>query len=591
MEQQQAAPAGTSTAALAKLPHEMLLHVFAHLAPPDLARLSAVSRRVGGIASSLLWTDIELHQRGWHELCDRWRERDELPVPPGDEELAQRRDRCYFPPVPHCGKDGGIKVHETCNRRANGFFWACGEDSRVASRVRTLCTVVSRSVIEGEPGDAEDSTPLLGWGVFAQFTNLERLELHGAWEKPEEDGNADEEGDEMKERFSGWASAPPLPRLRSAVLYGHLPRNLVRYVLRSAPTLERLELGVLDEPRRGLDGDADDDAYWGVEYVPSDAWCYAPRALALHLDEQGVGRDDEGEEEEGGDNQEESDDEGGRESNEALKHLKFPNLKYMHLCKPTECRPSRYSRFQRGIKHSYAAEEGSTRDWELLVRAAAASRRKKEAAVAVVGEEGGGGKEEQPRADAAGGDSESKSEPASALETLVLEHRPVDTIYNRDSATICNRSFMRKWSGGPAEKRVVDGVLAPVFDEGFRDDDYDGYEREGVSVFPRLRRVYLRGMFVGDPVRRPESSRVPERIGAPWRRLGVQWTTCVGQWCLFDTGFDSSGETEWAPWAARWVDYADYDGDADGADNDHYGDDDVTSDDDDDDDDSDGGDD
>lgn len=548
MEQQQTAitvhTAGMATATLANLPHEMLLHIFARLAPPDLARLSVVSQRVGGVAELLLWTDIELHQRFWHELRDRRRERDGLPVPPGEEKLPQRRDRCYFPLVAHCGKGGGVEVSKTCDRRANGFFRACGEKGRVASRVRSLCTVVNRTVIEGNPGDLKGFT-LLGWDVFAHLINLERLELHGAWEEElEDDEGNDDEDDKKKEKFGGWASAPPLPRLRSATLYGYLPRNLVRYVLRSAPTLERLELGVLDEPKGSLDGDDDDDSYWGAEYAPSDGVSYAPRPLALYLDEEGMGH--EVEEEKGEVGEEMGVYESG--SNEVLKNIKFPNLKYLHLCKPSECRPSRYNGYESSIKYSYAAEEGSTRDWELLVRAAAASRKKE----AIEGEEGT--KERKPAV-----------ELGSALETLVLEHRTVDSVDNRDLGSICNRSFMRKWSGGPAERRVVDGVLAPVFDEGFRDDDYDDYDREGVSAFPRLRRVYLRGMFVGDPLRWPQSSQVPERIGATWRRLGIRWTTCVGQWCLFNTGFGNTGQTEWATWAA---DYEDHYGDADGADHD-----------------------
>ncbi|KAM5351187.1 hypothetical protein ACJ41O_003910 [Fusarium nematophilum] len=104
-----------------------------------------------------------------------------------------------------------------------GHFTRIHDESRlreVASRVKSLCTVISSS---------SDF-----WHLLPYFTNLESLELHGSYIRDMEPG-FEVKGD-------------PLPKLRFAKLFAYLPRGVAKWVLRSGATIERLELGMLDRP-------------------------------------------------------------------------------------------------------------------------------------------------------------------------------------------------------------------------------------------------------------------------------------------------------------------------------------------------------
>ncbi|KAI1256399.1 hypothetical protein MGN70_001523 [Eutypa lata] len=497
---------------LEALPQELLLAILSYLCPHDLALLARVARGIGGIATSLLWTDIELHQPGYHEHSKRKAPERLAPV--------QRPQHCFFPSSPPGASEGSAKRAVNLFRTLNALLYERDNsgDHRlrpVASRIRSLCTVLMAFYVADEEDQhqhqhqhQQHTAPqlqLLTWRIFPHFANLENLELHGGWGLDDPRGvggwwwwGGEREGEEEQEGFDDNAV---LPRLRSATLYGYLPRGLVRWILRCArSTLERLELGVLGEPKERGDYEDGNDTYWGGFDAPSSDAFFAPRPLYLCLDDEEEREKEEG----GGDEDEDEDEDGdgdgveGKEQRRKKKKKKketptFPNLKYLHLCKPSECDPGHGSDPGDFVKYSYGAERGSLQDWAFLLRAA---RR--------------------------GG----------ALETLVLEHRGAAGEIDYDGGGHSRRrsssskdSTRRNWSLGGAEKRLVKSI-APVFEE-----DMGGGANEG--GFANLRRVYLYGMFAGPDI---------------WDRLGVRWKKGHGQWCLYDRYY---GVTEWARWDAE----------------------------------------
>ncbi|RYP70860.1 hypothetical protein DL769_004835 [Monosporascus sp. CRB-8-3] len=146
----------------------------------------------------------------------------------------------------------------------------------LASRVRSLCTALDELYDSCFSLKTEDSGELApGWALFPLLGKLERLESQS---EPDPFENARGEGFDA-------AAAPPLSRLRSVRLFGYLPANIVRYILRSAAALERLGLGALDEPL--VPGDVSDERvcdddnsdFWGGADADPVAQQYAPPPL------------------------------------------------------------------------------------------------------------------------------------------------------------------------------------------------------------------------------------------------------------------------------------------------------------------------
>lgn len=317
---------------LESLPQKLLLHIYSFLGHHSLTRLATVSKSFGALAETLIWTDIELHAPGYHESSS------ELKDPPP---VVAPEDRRYH------RKEGSTCQREygsSWSMKAGSFFWMLDMTARtdlerakaLASRVRSLCTVLDWM---NPPRWLTTHARLeFQWNIFPLFTNVELLELYGCWE-PYKDGHG--------QSFDG--STAPLTKLRSLKLFGHLPQNITQYFLQSGPTLERLELGVLDAPvdsysilqrrnpppgwRPRKDGEdfdysSDTDSLYGEQI--------APRPLPMFPD-------------------------GGVPE--------FPRLVHLHLCKPSMCDPDHNLGYPR-VTYSRRAEEASLSDWSKLLQAA-----------------------------------------------------------------------------------------------------------------------------------------------------------------------------------------------------------------------------
>ncbi|KAF5246195.1 hypothetical protein FANTH_6962 [Fusarium anthophilum] len=210
-------------ASLDSLPSEILLQIICDSSPQELCRLSYTCRRLASVAGGCLWRDIELHERGYHESSAELNE----PAP------YKSPNRFY-----HDSKRDGWQ--SDISERAESLFTMLqtlhthdeGRLRDVAGRVKSLCTVIEP---EWKPNEASVAEPVSIWKLLPYFKNLEYLELHGIY------GTSDRrELEEIRER--------PLTKLRFAKLFAYIPRAVSTYVLQAHETLERLELGMLDQP-------------------------------------------------------------------------------------------------------------------------------------------------------------------------------------------------------------------------------------------------------------------------------------------------------------------------------------------------------
>lgn len=155
----------------------------------------------------------------------------------------------------------------------------------ICARVVSVCTVVIPTWGAGgqfQPARADQGVQV--WEPFPLFTKLKMLELHG-----------DIIDDSDYEVSLPEISETQLPDLQYVKLFGYIPRTFTNWVLRSASTLQRLELGMLDRPIssthdpyksfRPLPEDrlpsmmADDETCEGSDYGSLDGDTIIPRRL------------------------------------------------------------------------------------------------------------------------------------------------------------------------------------------------------------------------------------------------------------------------------------------------------------------------
>ncbi|KAF5980202.1 hypothetical protein FBULB1_5330 [Fusarium bulbicola] len=210
-------------ASLDSLPCEILLQIICDSSPQELCRLIYTCRRLASVAGGCLRRDIELHEKGYHESSAELNE----PAP------YKSPNRFY-----HDSKRDGWQ--SDISERAESLFTMLqtlhthdkGRLRDVAGRVKSLCTAIEP---EWKPNEASVAEPVSIWKLLPYFKNLEYLELHGIY------GTSDRrELEEIRER--------PLTKLRFAKLFAYIPRAVSTYVLQAHETLERLELGMLDQP-------------------------------------------------------------------------------------------------------------------------------------------------------------------------------------------------------------------------------------------------------------------------------------------------------------------------------------------------------
>ncbi|KAF4442353.1 hypothetical protein F53441_11781 [Fusarium austroafricanum] len=290
-------------ASLDTLPCEILLQIFNDNSPQDLCCLSYTCKRLGSIAGACFWKDIELHERGYHKSSA------EL-----NEPLPYKSPNRFYHNTKRNGWRSGI------NKRAEKLFTllqtlhARDEErlKELAGRVKCLCTVIEAFWHPGE-SLVEDSVSV--WNLLPYFTNLEYLELHGnQWEDLPE------------------IRAAPLSKLRFAKLFGYIPRPVATYVLRSEKTLERLELGMLDQPVSRDAGIAvEDDMNRGRRQISSGG--AVPRPLGDFFPNTSTS---------------------------------FPRLTHLYLCQPSN---SWGDYFNQSNSWSVSAEKSSLEAWRKLLLA------------------------------------------------------------------------------------------------------------------------------------------------------------------------------------------------------------------------------
>lgn len=446
---------------LLSLPPEIFVHIASLLPAADQASLCATSKAASDFIEPLLWKDIELHDDGFHDKPAELKDPPPFTAPSSRRYLTDKDDRsgnrsrriAFFSML-----DAMYKIDRT-------------RFQHLTARICSLCTVIDytqpidrkmgvgpRGPFEGNNAGNDD----LMWNLCPHMVNLEVLELHAEWP-----------GAQYKPTpFDG--NLPILSRLRFAKLFGYIPQDFARYVvLGSAPTLERLELGLLDRPISQYWRQKD----WRTGPLPSER---VDRRVSVGLQVyQSTGEDEEVED--NGDFDKDHEDDGNHSSNADSDDnsdgdssseygsldgednldgtfcylaprplsvsilntdgppgsVKFPKLKHLYLCKPIE---GEVDNSMYEVIYSSRARGACAYEWFWLLH---------------------GAKE--------------------TLETLVLEHR---TCVVAPEFYVPSSFFIKQNSVGWDESYFL-GTTVPVF---FTEDD--GFER--------LKRVALYGILVGD---------------------------------------------------------------------------------------------
>ncbi|KAH7184938.1 uncharacterized protein B0J16DRAFT_362559 [Fusarium flagelliforme] len=296
-------------ASLDTLPNEILFQILRDSSPQELCRLSYTCRKMGAIASVCLWSDIEFHEEGYHESSA------EVSEPPPWR--TSRR------PYNSSTRDGWQS--DIC-KRAEKFFTLLQSLHRhdqarlrqLSSRVRSLCTVI-------EPGwgtggrTVENAVSI--WCLLPYFTNLRALEFHGGSSTSPNDVSG-----------SCLLNAPHLASLAFAKLFAYIPREVATYVLRSSPTLKRLELGMLNDPmsiHSGIDLDDNANRMEGRTSLGG----VIPRPLGGFLPGH---------------------------------FTSFPRLKHLYLCQPCNSRGDHFNQMNFWSKQ---AEQDSLESWKSIILA------------------------------------------------------------------------------------------------------------------------------------------------------------------------------------------------------------------------------
>ncbi|KAF4472209.1 hypothetical protein FALBO_881 [Fusarium albosuccineum] len=216
------------------VPTEIVAVITSYCDFDALVQLSLTCKRINAIVEPCLWSDIELHELGFHESSA------EIKVPPPFRLPSQRGyhygGRQNWPQNTELKAERLFMMLQTLHTRDQNQL------KKLASRVKNLCTVINPHWL---PDGFVVNNVISPYHLLPYFTNLETLEFHGDW-----DGGRDGQEINMPD-----IEAPPLAKLRFAKLFAYIPRPVAAYILRSGATLERLELGMLDRPISSSDFD------------------------------------------------------------------------------------------------------------------------------------------------------------------------------------------------------------------------------------------------------------------------------------------------------------------------------------------------
>ncbi|RSL64472.1 hypothetical protein CEP54_004725 [Fusarium duplospermum] len=276
------------------LPNEIIIEISSYLTLGQKSNFSRTCKRLDDLLEPHIWADVELHLKGYHES------RDEIKHPPPFKSPSDRvYRRGHF--------RGGLSPLNVLRQLFE--TWDLDRLKKVASRVRSFCGVI----------DTGDKI----WNILPDCVNLEVLELNARWDE------VDQRTNEIR--------LPPLPKLRFVKLIGHIPREGARWILRSGPTLERLELWMLDRPietslwfDRNLAPLPEENLagpYESPDYGSLNSEMVHPRPLGGFLPEEGVS---------------------------------LPILRHLYLCSSAHRKHTYYAEDE---GWSSRAEEASSQDW------------------------------------------------------------------------------------------------------------------------------------------------------------------------------------------------------------------------------------
>ncbi|KPM46218.1 hypothetical protein AK830_g273 [Neonectria ditissima] len=212
-------------ASLETFPNELVVLIADLLSFDDLAHLCRTCTRMSTIVGPRIWNSIEFHTVTYHMSSA------ELNEPPPFMPISQQAYHSTS------GRRRGQVQQAKAEMFVNTLQECHANDQNrlreLCSRVKNVCTGVD--CMWGRRGAGEER--ILVWHLLPYFTDLETLELHG-----------DCLNEQSCEQIMGGIVGAPLPRLRFAKLFAYIPREVARWVLKSGPSLERLELGLLDRP-------------------------------------------------------------------------------------------------------------------------------------------------------------------------------------------------------------------------------------------------------------------------------------------------------------------------------------------------------
>ncbi|KAI9150757.1 hypothetical protein HJFPF1_10534 [Paramyrothecium foliicola] len=221
---------------------DVLAQIVSYLGPCDLARLSFCSRRLSEQAVGRLWFDIELHDDRHHESPV------ELKDPPpfrSNESRPYCRDAfpgfdravCFFSMLLRLQENDPERAKTLCQRVRHLSAPIPGSFRRVIppGSLRRVIPGSFRGVFSEDGWSTDEAgDPPTVWHLLPNFSNLESLELRAEGPHCDDTTLTDLQG-----------HPPPL---RFVKLFMYIPRAVVAWVLGAGSTLERLELGMLDNP-------------------------------------------------------------------------------------------------------------------------------------------------------------------------------------------------------------------------------------------------------------------------------------------------------------------------------------------------------
>ncbi|KAH7316822.1 hypothetical protein B0I35DRAFT_434060 [Stachybotrys elegans] len=307
---------------LESIPLETLDHILSFLPIGEVARLARTSKHLSIIVTPLLWSDIHFGYTGW----------------------SQHDPTVFRPPhkyafhddPPEADRDALLEVLLTLHKSDPDRMQA------LTARVKHLGGYMEHvwSPFQNrETGEISVDT-IPSWHLIPYFSNLETLDLCAGY-------------------FSGTgkeiflppidATAPALPRLRAVRLFGYIPRTAAQFILKSGPTLEHLELGLLDRPicegnfpplpEENLNLSSDES---GSDYGSLFGYEMIPRPLGNFLPPSAGGNGEPA--------------------------ISLPKLKHLRLVQP-----SRNREWSNEYNWSTRAEEACLLAWRGILRAAGAS--------------------------------------------------------------------------------------------------------------------------------------------------------------------------------------------------------------------------